>query len=360
MATYYVDTAVGDDGNLGTSEGAGNAWATIQKAIDEVAADDKVWVKATGTYSEALDATSATAGGAATPIVFEGYTSSTGDRGLVTVSGGGSLANGYVPITGTNYYVWKGFRWTDYTSDGVDAGAGDHLCFYNCRFDNNGAIGCQVDDYCMFLNCTADSNVSDGFDINGAGMILFCYAASNGGDGFDYQGGTIMGCVAFSNGANGINISATSGSADNVIIGNTVDGDAKDTTTGINIYTASSVIRVFAINNIVYDCINGIAANADTEKLFSYYNLVNGNTADYVNASTHEGEQTAAPQFKAEASNDYTPVAASPAKNGGMDVTGCPGYPTTAGQQWNIGAILHETTGAGGGATGGLLTGGRM
>jgi len=62
MATYYVDTAVGDDGNLGTSEGAGNAWATIQHAVDNVAADDKVWVKASGTYSEALDATGATAG----------------------------------------------------------------------------------------------------------------------------------------------------------------------------------------------------------------------------------------------------------------------------------------------------------
>jgi hypothetical protein len=37
MTTYYVDTAVGNDGNAGTSEGAGNAWATIDKAMNTVA-----------------------------------------------------------------------------------------------------------------------------------------------------------------------------------------------------------------------------------------------------------------------------------------------------------------------------------
>ncbi len=78
MATYYVDGAVGDDGNLGTSEGAGNAWATLTKAMNTVAAGDKVWVKASATYTETM--TMVTVGAQGTPIVFEGYTTATGDR----------------------------------------------------------------------------------------------------------------------------------------------------------------------------------------------------------------------------------------------------------------------------------------
>ena len=82
MATYYVDTAVGDDANAGTSEGAGNAWATIDKAMNTVAAGDKVWVKASGTYDE--NGNIDTAGSLLSPIEFEGYSSTTGDNGKVT------------------------------------------------------------------------------------------------------------------------------------------------------------------------------------------------------------------------------------------------------------------------------------
>ena len=83
MTTYYVDGAVGNDGNAGTSEGAGNAWATIDHAMNTVAAGDKVFVKATGTYSETpvMD----TVGASNNPITFEGYTTTPGDNGKVTV-----------------------------------------------------------------------------------------------------------------------------------------------------------------------------------------------------------------------------------------------------------------------------------
>ena len=52
MATYYVDGVDGDDGNLGTSEGVGNAWATVQKAADTVSAADTVNIKGNGTRCE--------------------------------------------------------------------------------------------------------------------------------------------------------------------------------------------------------------------------------------------------------------------------------------------------------------------
>lgn len=69
--------AVGDDANVGTSEGSGNAWKTIDKAMNTVAAGDKVWVKASANYTELV--TIDTVGSIAAPIVFEGYTSTTGD-----------------------------------------------------------------------------------------------------------------------------------------------------------------------------------------------------------------------------------------------------------------------------------------
>ena len=40
MTIYYVDGVVGDDTNAGTSEGSGSAWATIDKAMNTVAAGD--------------------------------------------------------------------------------------------------------------------------------------------------------------------------------------------------------------------------------------------------------------------------------------------------------------------------------
>ena len=48
MTDYYVDTAVGNDANSGLAEGAGNAWATIGKALtagSPVVSLDRVYVK---------------------------------------------------------------------------------------------------------------------------------------------------------------------------------------------------------------------------------------------------------------------------------------------------------------------------
>ena len=45
MATYYVDPALGNDGNAGTSEGAGNAWLTLQYALDNTVSLDEIYVK---------------------------------------------------------------------------------------------------------------------------------------------------------------------------------------------------------------------------------------------------------------------------------------------------------------------------
>ena len=86
MTTYYVDNVDGDDANAGTSEGSGNAWASIGKAMQTVAAGDHVGIKVTGTDYTVEDGSTdsigaiITAGTAASPIIFEAYTTTLGDR----------------------------------------------------------------------------------------------------------------------------------------------------------------------------------------------------------------------------------------------------------------------------------------
>ena len=105
MTTYYIDTAVGNDGNAGTSEGSGNAWATIQKGADSGTSGDNFYVKASGTYNEKVDFDTV----GATGVVgarrnFIGYTTTPGDNGLVTISGGGSRTSCF-DLNGSVDYV---------------------------------------------------------------------------------------------------------------------------------------------------------------------------------------------------------------------------------------------------------------
>ena len=108
MTVYYVDGAIGNDGNDGLAEGSSNAWATIDKAMNTVIAGDKVWVKATGNYNEL--ATIDTAGTSSLNIVFEGYTSTTGDNGKVTIDAQSTRASCIADATGVGtHYVFKNF-----------------------------------------------------------------------------------------------------------------------------------------------------------------------------------------------------------------------------------------------------------
>ncbi len=132
--TYFVDTAVGNDANAGTSAGAGNAWATIGKATATIAAGDLCYVKASGNYNEAV-ACATTSGGANTPLTFEGYTSATGDGGQVTVDGQNSRAN-CLTTNGKTNYIWRNFIFTGATTRAFDntSNSTGYWSFYNCRF----------------------------------------------------------------------------------------------------------------------------------------------------------------------------------------------------------------------------------
>ena len=160
--TYYVDNVLGNDGNAGTSEGAGNAWQTIQHAADNAnTAGDIVYVKNTGsnyTFAAVCDLDT-NSGSATSPISFIGYTTTPGDNGrptIVQTGGINHLFNG-----NADYLVFKNFI-MNATGVGYDVMymSGSTNCNYeNVKFYNGARYGLQIDSghYTKLLRCEFDT-----------------------------------------------------------------------------------------------------------------------------------------------------------------------------------------------------------
>jgi len=317
MATYYVDQAVGNNANAGTSEGSGNAWATIQKAADTVAAADKVWVKNVGgDYVENI--TLATAGTAGSEIEWEGYTSSTGDNGRVTIN-----PSSGVGVTGNakDYQVWKNFRFTGGSVGYNGSTTSDRVTFFNCRFDNNSGNGAALGTYCAFYRCQFDNNSADGIDVTGSAGFYGCVAFANSARQIETDDGVFYRCLVYgcASGQYGILTNDYTDPAHSVFIGNTIDGE---NTTVVGIYTAGSINLVAVIDNILYDCGKGIDFDVTNQRIHNVLanNLFNSNTTAREGSVYSVDEVTTAPAFTDEASDDYTLGGASPAIDAGMQV----------------------------------------
>jgi hypothetical protein len=285
--------------------------------MNNVIAGDKVWVKASGNYNET--ATIDTAGGVATVIVFEGYTSTPGDNGKVTIDGQSTRADCISALTSANYYLFKNFIFTGATAHGVDAGsAGDHLAFRNCEFTSNGSRGLYGDNDINFVNCEFTNNTERGVLAGSRVHFYGCIFATNGNDHVESAGDSFYyKCLFYGSsdsGDNGIdNASVT------VILGCTLDGE----NVGTNAIVASTPQQDMVImDNIIYDWVNGITLNSSDHASIRVVgnNLLNSNTNDYVNKGAEDGfdDVTSAPAFTDEASDDYTLGEESPARAAGI------------------------------------------
>lgn len=353
MATYYVDGAVGDDANAGTSEGSGNAWATIDHAMNQVVAGDKVFVKSSATYTET--ATIDTAGNNTTgPIVFEGYDTTTGDGGKVTIDAESTRSSCINDtISGTAYYVFRNFILVNSTGNGASLANVHQIMWHNCEFNNNSSTGCFAGNGQVWSKCTATGNGNDGLDGGTTCTALFCVVSANVLDGVELGYGTVAFCTFSSNAGVAINFLGSNGFAC-VSLNNTFDGDADDTKSGIQ-FPSSFWGPFAAVNNIIYDCLTGMTGLDQGERLLSYNNLVNDNGTDYdTGYQTFDGEVTSAPQFTDEAAGDYTLAAASPARNAGLN---------EADTGMDIGSNQSQDSGGGGGGSSGatfMRTGGQL
>jgi hypothetical protein len=317
MATYYIDGAVGSDANAGTSEGSGNAWATIDKAMNTVAAGDRVWVKATGTYVETP--TIDTNGSNVSPIIFEGYTSTTGDEGKVTIASG-ATTNLSATTTSSCYYLFKNFIFSGGSSNAASPAGADYIMWYNCEFVSGGADGAGgTGNNWTFYHCEFLNNTSFGCDNTGNtnGIFAGCIFSGNGSGGVRSAQSVMLFYknVGFNNGTSAVfDLNACT-----ACIGNTVDGE---NTASVGIDIDGDAVYPIVIDNIVYDCTTGIgvSGSAWVVSVFMGYNLLNNNTTDYSNTYEMTGvnDVTSAPAFTDEAGDDYTLGATSPAIDAGL------------------------------------------
>lgn len=330
MPTYYVDGAVGNDAADGLSEGAptgsplAGAWATIDHAMNNVVAGDLVYVKASVTYDE--NAEIDTYGTAASPIIFEGYSTTPGDGGRPVWRNTSGDALTDTAFGSNSYYVFRHFDFDGSSGDGVSVGG--NFAFYDCIFQNNGGDGCEAGG--TFLNCEFINNTTYGLDLRFGNCKVFgCLSHGNGWNQIDLNATTVLYKVLVY-GNTGFSLINNSGFDDQMFLQVTSDGQG---TSNDCMDLASR--RVWAIIDcILYDKANGVL-NTDVAQNQHWnsplaYNLLSSNTTDYNNCSGFTafpvGLNDASPvspdnpRFEDEANSDYRLASDSPAKNAGLQI----------------------------------------
>ena len=154
---YYVDAVDGNNSNLGTSPGEGNAWESLGYALNNITPDadgDQINIKGTQSYNSSSPVPSfaweLSDYGTPTqhaPLIIRGYTSTANDGGIATISEG----NHHISFGGTALN-WVHFA--DVFFDGV-SGLNQHFheslgigcSFHRCRFQGTGTTSLiQLDD----------------------------------------------------------------------------------------------------------------------------------------------------------------------------------------------------------------------
>ena len=312
MTTYYVET-----GHGGTDSGTvDNPWLTIDQAMNAVAAGDKVWVKASGTYTET--ATVDTSGTAESYIVFEGYTTTPGDNGKITWTSSSGDALNDVVINA--YYYFKNIIWSACAAHAVDIGMNECV-FSNCEFINNSNSAYRNSSgRCTLYKCVFSGNGTAVGLVGTHHCFLGCifHTTTSGsltiaGDALVYK------CVFYNNDTDGTWIN---GAADDLchFIGNTFDGDG---TTGTLVVQTTAQLGS-CIDNIFYDATTALQiTNSEAVSASPVcHNLMNGITNKYYDGTDEfgadfwgTGDVTSAPAFENEAGDDYQPSSSSPAKD---------------------------------------------
>jgi len=317
---YYVDVTTGDDGDTGLSEAL--AFATLGFAANTIAAGEICYVKASASYTADDPDTATTCwevttvGTATTPIVWEGYTTTPGDGGVVTVDAQDTNTSALL-ISGTEgkYNVFKNFHFTQADGTGVSGAGMDHLVFKNCRSSNNAGDGFNIDNYNSLEGCLADTNTSIGFNVDSLNYMVCCVAHTNTSTGFSTDGQCYVNCMSYNNGTQCFFAESAYGQ---ICVGCTFDGD--NSVIGANFRGTSPKIIV---NCIFYDCSTGIISNNDNgEWVISRNNLFYSNGTDRTNWLTGEGDVSGSSDpFTDSAGRDYSLKSGSEAIDAGYDAS---------------------------------------
>jgi len=154
---HYVDPGSGSNSNGGTSDG--DAWATIQYALDNAGRDatngDQINVKAgtgdvlTGALSLATYGTPSQAA----PLIIRGYTSTADDGGIGEIDGDGSYE-----IFASNYqYVQLFDLYCHNTGSNFGIDLGNNCSAFNVRVANTTGGAILFNDYGRIIGCSAEN-----------------------------------------------------------------------------------------------------------------------------------------------------------------------------------------------------------
>lgn len=323
MTVYYVDGAVGSNLNSGLSEGAGNAWATIQHAEDTMAAGggDVAYVKASAVYAEQVTLAKSFSV-SVFPNRIIGYTTTPGDRGRATIDATGFTSGIYDGFVTRNFRIFENLRVTGADNYNVYMDTGDYGLFVNCEFDNSTLSGVRVDNNHMFLYCDFHSNGQNG-TLTGVDPLYFrCKFYNNTGSGVGGAHGTMVGCLGYDNasGSSVVNFGVANGN--NIVVNNTFEqpGTTAPVLGFYRSYLTHFFDNIFAGGTYGIQPITGSAGHtfhADRNLFFNQvFDGIDQSTQDVVidHGNNIVGED---PLFTDAAGGDFTIPNASPATGAG-------------------------------------------
>lgn len=258
------------------------------------------YIKGAATYTLGENVTISASGGASSPIMIRGYTTTFTDWTSTTGTNRPTIAAGANTCTfGTNWELYN-IIGTTTSSTGIvigSSGKGD-----NCKFTNSSTTAARpalsLSSNATAINCESVSYRGVGILGNGSGgaQVYGCYVHdSDIGVRYNTTGSlVVLGSIIASCVTNGID---TAGAAvgSTLILGNTLFGSTNTTGTGVSFATGTTNARL--INNIITGFVTGVA-HADSQTIgFDNWNDYHNNDTDVTNWTKGANDTAVAPSF---------------------------------------------------------------
>ncbi len=372
MPTYYIDAAVGNDSNAGTSPGSGNAWATIQKFVDTASAGDTGYVKASGNYNELVTITGKT-GTESNPFILEGYTSSPGDGGRAIIDAQNTRNNCILfATTASVYWEFRNFQLqgspsTQRLCNRTIANC-NQIKWLNCRFTNgsgspqNGLSSSNSAGtlYWLVEGCEFDNISGYAIDnLNSSTIIYNTFRSINSSNGLVLlTGNALINRNIFANCSGTIGITLNSGSS-RMVANNNTFYNMTGTSMSVLAATGTSSFQFIATNNIFVNvsgssatCVRG-ASGTNSGAHYVGNNAFYNVTAQYSNATSFGSDVTLTGNPYTDATNyDFSLNATTGAGAACKGVSTGANFPLSVGtgtsSTLDLGAIQSAASGGGG------------
>lgn len=367
MADYYIDYSTGDDTTgAGTS---GNPWKTLQKAIDNAAGGDTIWVANTSAQvvSAQISWSSGWSGGtgAEAPLIIRGWD----NGGSITISFPGSNYTGVGEIDGSGQAFSPLFSTTSqptnllfyrikFTGSGNTSGANVWVrCYTNWQFvecefhpDTASTYACGNASDLTFLGCyfhtsSTSSGVASLTTNTRGSFVGWCYFNVAQYAIYSVRG-VCCNNVLKGNGVSGSPLMLTGNPC--IVFGNTFDSNGARTTNLLDLSNNANDAWNFAINNILVGAsgVGGVGVAWRAAAWFGGNNHFYNNTTNQSNSPgiAIGTDQTTDPTFTDASSADYSVGANAKAKGYPGGFTGSSTY-----NYLDMGAAQRQEAGGGGG-----------